>query len=436
MNIWLTKLGEQTPYDGENVKLSRTAILASQLSSRRHKVTWWASTFDHISKTQRAPRDFQHDLKNGVNLRFIWSPGYENNVSLQRARDHRAFAKRLAIACRKEKALPDIIVCAYPTIEVCDVMLDFAETNKIPIILDVRDMWPDIFLDYAPRILRPIAGWGLKPLRKRAGRTFSRSQGLVSITPSLLSWAATLAGRSVASRDHVAALGYQDRKVTPSELEVQLNFWRELGLEETDRIICFFGVMSKKIDLSAVASAMKDFMASDPTVRLVLCGHGDELKRVKSLFKGINNTIFPGWVDHPKIQALMHMSKLGLAPYVASREDFRRSIPTKVIECLCGALPVITSLSGESRALLESEGCGAFFDSKETFTRSVVRYFDNAALLEDSSSKARQVFEERFTSSKIYSTYCEYIEAQCRPEAYGIEYRKSGNAADASKTST
>ena len=56
MKVWLVKLGEPLPVDG-NRRLHRYGILAEMLSQKGHEVTWWTSTFDHWDKKQRFETD-------------------------------------------------------------------------------------------------------------------------------------------------------------------------------------------------------------------------------------------------------------------------------------------------------------------------------------------------------------------------------------------
>ena len=35
----------------------------------------------------------------------------------------------------------------YPPIEIAKVMIDYCNRNRIPVLLDVKDLWPEIFVE-------------------------------------------------------------------------------------------------------------------------------------------------------------------------------------------------------------------------------------------------------------------------------------------------
>ena len=80
--------------------------------------------------------------------------GYSSNVSLARFRDHRQVAERFAAAAAAEPRRPDIIVAGLPTIELCLESTRYGKQRGVPVVLDMRDMWPDVFLELLPPALR------------------------------------------------------------------------------------------------------------------------------------------------------------------------------------------------------------------------------------------------------------------------------------------
>ena len=60
--------------------------------------------------------------------------------------------KKLARSPNIEK--PDIMVVSMPSVLLCNEAVKFAKENNIPVVVDLRDMWPDIFADRAPKMLK------------------------------------------------------------------------------------------------------------------------------------------------------------------------------------------------------------------------------------------------------------------------------------------
>src|SRR5438309_1651100 len=123
----------------------RVGMLAERLASAGHDVTWWTSTFDHVAKLQRFSEDSTERVAGNYRIELLHAPGYASNHSLARVRHHRysaaAFARRAAGAIA-----PDLVYCCIPTLEVTEAALGYATALGIPTVVDVRDLWPDVYL--------------------------------------------------------------------------------------------------------------------------------------------------------------------------------------------------------------------------------------------------------------------------------------------------
>ena len=162
MRVWLVTVGEPLPLDPGSPRLLRAGILAERLWERGHQVVWWTSAFDHTAKRHRCAGVKAIQLRERYHLRLLHGPGYRRNVSLARLLDHRAVAhefSRQAIA----ETPPDIIVASFPTIELSAASTSYGLKRGIPIVLDVRDLWPDIFLNILPAWFRPFGQIALAP---------------------------------------------------------------------------------------------------------------------------------------------------------------------------------------------------------------------------------------------------------------------------------
>ena len=186
MRLWLITFGEPIPeVDAAGDRQLRTGIVARMAAARGHQVTWWTSTFDHARKRQRVDRDTDLSLGPGLCIRMLHAPGYQRNVSVSRLWNHRAISRafrRLAPGGLP----PDVIVCSMPTLEVSVAAVEYGRERGVPVVLDVRDMWPDIFLDLVPRWARSPGRLLLAPyfhMAQRSCRMASRTLRLMPLKP-------------------------------------------------------------------------------------------------------------------------------------------------------------------------------------------------------------------------------------------------------------
>ncbi len=148
MKVWLVTVGEPLPVDGDNPRLMRTGILSGLLAAGGHEVLWWTSAFDHVRKRHRCAGDAE-TAAFGYRIRMLHGGGYRKNVSVARFLDHRDVARKFRGFAGSEPR-PDVILCSLPTVELCVEAVRYGGRERVPVVLDVRDLWPDLIAELAP----------------------------------------------------------------------------------------------------------------------------------------------------------------------------------------------------------------------------------------------------------------------------------------------
>lgn len=57
---------------------------------------------------------------------------------------HKVLARNLKSYLEKNEK-PDLIYCAFPSIDVAKITSEYATNNTIPFIVDIQDLWPEAF---------------------------------------------------------------------------------------------------------------------------------------------------------------------------------------------------------------------------------------------------------------------------------------------------
>ena len=416
MRFWLITVGEPLPTDGPDERLLRTGILAEMLSKAGHEVLWWTSVFDHVRKKHRAENNSIIQFSDSLRLQMLHSSGYQRNISLARLKDHREHARKFTELAPREPS-PDVILCSMPTIELSRAAVEYAVTRGIPIALDIRDLWPDIFVDHAPLWARGLVRLLLQPLFRDLRWACSNATAITGITSPIVDWGLGYAGRSRSDIDRDFPFGYVELKPTNDEIVNADNFWNErgIGANPDEFVVCFFGTIGRQFDLDTVIEAARRLTGGSRPFRFVLCGTGDRLSHYQSMAEGLSNVIFPGWVGSSEIWTLMRLSKLGLAPY-HNTKDFRSSLPNKSIEYLSAGLPLVSCLKGVLHDLLEDNNCGVAYTegNAESLVCILEQTFDNQNLLELKAQNALKLYQEKFTANRVYSDMISYLEMLAR----------------------
>jgi glycosyltransferase involved in cell wall biosynthesis len=292
-----------------------------------------------------------------------------------------------------------------PTIDLSLAATEFGTKMNIPVVLDIRDMWPDIFLEAVPFWANGICRVMLSPMFRNLTKACEDATAIFGITDEFLEWGLKYAGRNRNSFDSVFYHGYSPVRPTQDGIIKAQSFWKKHGIfpDNGQFIACFFGYFGRQFELETVLEAARKLQNSKVDIRFVLCGNGENFEHYKATAKDLNNVVMSGFVGHPEIWTLMKMASAGLAPY-KSTPSFVASLPNKVGEYLSVGLPIISSLKGSLEHLLDKNQCGITYSNCDDQELAAILYdlHENRTKLDDMAAKVGRVFRENFFAERVY----------------------------------
>ena len=414
MHIWLITVGEPLPIDGNNDRLHRTGILANLLIKRGHKVVWWTSTFDHVRKRQRVNTDTSIDISNNFKFKLLHSIGYKKNISLLRFINHYLIGYKF-YKCAQDELKPDIILSSLPTLKLSLSAVKYGEKMNIPVVLDMRDMWPDVFLDFIPSWAKGIAHILFLPMYIILAKACFNATCITGIAQGCVEWGVKCANRSLTSFDRPFPLAYSKIRPDIESIKNANNFWKKFGIVKNNSKfnICFFGNLGQSFvpEFINIINVAKNLKMKNYPICFIICGCGDNLSFYKKISKGFGNIIFPGWINKDQIWTLLRMSSIGLLPY-QNVKSFVIGFPNKSIEYLSAGLPIVSSLKGVLGDLLNTYNCGITYESENAndLASKLIYLFSNPEILKEMSKNAFDLYKEKFVAEKVYNDMIDYLE--------------------------
>jgi glycosyltransferase involved in cell wall biosynthesis len=396
--------------------------LASALVTAGHHVVLWSADFYHQEKRHRTGESAIIRVSEGLEIRLIRSPGYGRNIGPGRLYDHAVLARNLKSLLRDELTLPDVGFVGYPPIETAAVMTRWLSVRGIPSLLDVKDKWPSLFLDPLPSPLRPLGRAILSPYYHLARRAMREATGMTAMADSFLEWALKFAGRVRSSRDIVVPLTSAPAGVSPAAVAASRAWWDAMGvLDDGNPKVCFVGSHSRAFDFKPIAEAAAQIAELHPQCQFIICGRGECSGEWRGMIGHARNALFPGWIDHGKFNVLADRCLAMLAPY-KNTDDFRLSLPNKIIDALFLGLPILSPLQGEVAGLIETDEVGLRYgsDADRSLTHCIDMLIKDSILQRRLSMNARAVYHERFTFERVYGGLVEHLEriASCSGSAW------------------
>jgi glycosyltransferase involved in cell wall biosynthesis len=409
MRVWLITIGEPLPTDGAGDRPQRTGMLCKALLQRKHDVVWWSSTVNHARRTLRYSADTTLEPDDHLQLKLLHSVRYVRNVSVRRLVNHIHLARKFR-AMADAEARPDVIICSMPTIELSAAAAEYGKRHGIPVVLDVRDLWPDIFLDVVSPWMRPLVKAGIAPMVRDIRKAFRTCDAVVGVSEGYLDWGLRYAGRKRTPNDAVFPLGYEKTDVSDADLSVATAEMRERGVDPSKTVCWFIGMFGQTYDLRTVVETAREAQQRGlDHVQFVLSGAGDDYEKIVALSDGLRNVVFTGWINGVQIAALTRMADIGLMAYAKGAPQ---GLPNKLFEYLASGLPVLSSLEGETAEFLRQNECGRSYAAGDSagLARLIAELAGDPGMRKELGDNGACVYEQKFSAEIVYSRMADFLE--------------------------
>jgi glycosyltransferase involved in cell wall biosynthesis len=312
-------------------------------TSRGHDVNFFTTDFEHQRKItiNEVPQNYIL-LKSYIR--------YKKNISIKRLLNHLFVAISFLITANNINKKPEIIIVSYPSIFLCFFAVLFARKNKIKIIVDFRDKWPEIFIS------NKFLGILIFPLFTIKNYIANNSTTNISISNDYLKWAIknnyTKSDISITSNNIIPLINIENQNLIPKiyDNKKNINF-------------IFVGTLGSTYDLDTILILDDTFKNLNLNYKILICGDGPEKNNFLKKIKNRVNINFLGWLNDQKLNYYLNISHFGLMLYYPQSPQ---GWPNKLFEYMAYGLPILNTLKGESEFLIQENNLGLNFNKSNT----------------------------------------------------------------------
>lgn len=409
--VWLVQIGEPLPVNSA-VRRQRLTLLSEALVARGHKIVRWGSKFDHVTKKMiTGPNELKfHDGK--LMIHMIKGCGYKRNISLTRILDHWLIENRMIKKMNKipNHLLPNVILVCSPTHSLACRIVKFAKLKKIPVIVDIRDQWPDIFFNLLPKTLyftkniifyREISKfqWALK-----------NATSITAMMEDLLQWGLQYAQRSQTINDKVFYIGSPEpANYKHSDLPEHIRAVKKIAKNKL--VFCFVGTFSNACNPNIIAEAAR-ILAERDNILFLVAGGGNTADNFEREIKGLRNIKMLGWLTSSQITAVLEESDVGIIPLSEERPCF----PNKAFIYFSAQLPIITSTPGELNRIVDDFHIGLTYNPNDLMglVEAIKFLADNPEQVNSMKNNVKEIYLKKFDGYLIYQNFAAHIENVAR----------------------
>jgi len=375
----------------------RNALLGEELIRRGHKVTYFASAFNHYTKKFITNNEEPVVIDENSKVIFLKGIGYKKNISFRRYIEYKILAYRFRRYVTKLEK-PDVIVSAIPPYGITYEALIFSIANKIPIIVDTRDKWPDTHLEYFPQLFRGLFRVALWRDFEKIKKISKQATGLTAVSKDMLCWMVDKSKRTKNTREKVFYLGYNKRNTSG-----QNEFSDKIPRDKF--VVTYVGSFGGNTDQSIVLSAAK-ILKED--FYFIFVGSGGKQSDLKKKFENLNNILFTGWLDQASIDTILDKTSVGVCPTAKGGH----LMPNKIFTYFSAGKPILSGYSGELENMITDEKLGLNFKYNDLsdFISKLQMIKGDKKLYEEMSSNVFKIYREKFEAPKIYGEFAEFVE--------------------------
>jgi len=289
------------------------------------------------------------------NKRIIrtFMPPLHKHTALNRVCSNLSFNISSVLSQLILKGRYDIVYSTYPQLLDGISGCIISRIKKTKFVVEIRDTWVNNAIELNKLrnpLLQKIARWAELYAPKKADKVVCLTNGIKN----------NFVGKGIEKEKiKVISNGFLKKTVPKDRHSIRKQIRKRLNLEDKF-IVLYAGIHGIAQDLENVLRAA-DLLKKDSEIRFILMGDGTEKKSLINMKERLklSNVLFLKPVQKEEATKYIVSSDLCLITLKRTK-SFKTTIPHKVFDYLGFGAPVISTVDGEARKLLERSKGGIF----------------------------------------------------------------------------
>lgn len=371
---------------------NRISDLAERMASFGHQVTVLAAMPNHpegrIFEGYRG-RFLMEEQNDNVRVVRTWIYASNGEGILGRLLNYFSFVLTSLIGALLKLGRQDVVFVASPPLflGISGLVLKWCWRAKL--VFNVADLWPKSAVDMGvvtnPRLIQ-VASALEHTLYRHSDLITAQTQGIVTDIEQRTSTPVLLCTNGVDPACTVIDGNREDTR-------------RQFGLGARDFVVAYAGLHGLAQGLSSVLTTAGEMQAQQD-VKFAFFGDGPEKKQLMKMAEslGLHNVIFLPAQAKSRMPEIMNAIDVALVP-LRRLELFKGALPGKLFEAMASGIPVIVSIEGEAKDLVERSRGGICVPPEDShaLAEAILLLRDNLDLVREWAKMENSSF--RFTTT-------------------------------------
>jgi glycosyltransferase involved in cell wall biosynthesis len=405
MNIWLIANFELTPLDA--AKSARYQTIAEMARLRNHRVTFFSSTFNHITKSVRYQDTTTVNYEPDYDIVFVKSPEYYDNLSLTRLKAHYIFSKAMIVELDKREK-PDAIMMTMPPVSLAYEVTKWGKKHGVPVIIDIIDPWPDILRKGMKSFPGLVQDAILMPMTKRINLAFNRAAAITGISNAYINWA-----KKYNPGIKELHCFYPARKL--KEIQALMDEFAQSIPKNPEKVrVIYAGSFASSYDIPTMVKAAEilDKKYGDK-IEIAIAGAGPQTDLVKEYEAKCSNLTYLGRLPKDELMKEYYKADVGMTQHI---KGATQSVTYKLFDLLVCGLPIMNSLESEMKDIILDNEVGMFNSphDPEQLAANIEKLYLDRALLNRMKKNAIDLTARSGDALVVYNKAVDLIEKVAR----------------------
>ena len=364
----------------------------------------------------RLRRLVYHEKAGRVDVFRTWLWPLPNRKAHERMRNYASFCISAALR-GMTLPRPEVIIGTSPQLLVGLAGWWIAFARQIPFVFEVRDLWPESLTAVGVGNQDSLLHHALAAI---AGFLYKRSDSIVVVSPAfkerlIEDW------RVPAEKIAVVENGVETDLFVPAPAAANEMLRKQLGVENKF-LVCYVGTMGMAHGLETLLNAAAELQRQNSNVVFLLVGEGAEKERVKAVAQSqtLANVRFLDQQPRATIPAFISAADACLV-LLKKTDVFKTVIPTKMLEFMACARPVILGVEGQAQQIIEEAGAGIAIEPEnaEALVKAIQQLANDRPLCEVLGKKGREHILRYFSRASTAEKYIQVLRALLKQDSLG-----------------
>jgi colanic acid biosynthesis glycosyl transferase WcaI len=381
---------------------ARVSELSRAWVKAGHKVTVLTGFANHPTGV-KAPTDrrtlTRRETWEGVNVVRSYVYAAANKGTARRMASYGSFMTSASLIGPARISRPDIVIGTSPHLLTPVAGYTYARLKGAPFVFEVRDLWPESII----AVDAMKEGAMIRGLKKLAKYLYFHSDRVVTVGQGYKRCIHDLYGLPLDRMD-VVPNGVDVSHFAPSPRSNEIRSTYGWG----DKfVVMYIGTHGMAHGLSTTLDAAKK-LASNPNIHFVFVGEGAEKEnlKAKSAQMGLQNVQFIDQQPKSKVPLFYAACDIGLVS-LRNTPLFQEVLPSKIFEYLGMERPMVISVDGDARRLVEEAGAGLFVppENADALADAVVKLSQSPENLTKMGQSGRRYVMENYDRNALAQKY-------------------------------